>query len=379
MNAAKTQIPAHTPIQNFSNFRDAMNAEYFERTNEVDCIIHALVAGQHVLLLGPPGTAKSAIVKSFSKAIGGNYFNLLMTRFTTPDEVFGPVSLKGLEEDRYERVTSSYLPEAEVVFLDEIFKANSPILNALLTALNEREFDNGGSRMPLPLEMCIGASNELPQEESLAALYDRFMLRCWVGGIRDQDNFVALIQKGGAKTDIGCQLTREDIAWMREACDRVDITPVIDAIVAVRQTLATKHEITASDRRWVKCMKLIKASAALQGREAAVPRDLLILQHALWDQPEDRDNVRKAVIENLNRHMTKALELRDAAKEAFDRVAFGDLKNFTSTAGPANGAIRGILKQLKALPPSEDMTPLIAEVTKWRQKIATELSEQLNF
>jgi hypothetical protein len=123
---------------------------------------------------GSPGTAKSALVRAIAQAFGGSYFERLLTKFSTPEELFGPISLKALEQDRYERVTAGKLPEAEFAFVDEVFKANSAILNSLLTAMNERLFHNDGAPAQMPLVSLFGASNELPEGKELEALFDRF-------------------------------------------------------------------------------------------------------------------------------------------------------------------------------------------------------------
>jgi len=160
------------------NLRDALLDGLVERDDAVRLALLAAIAGEHLLLVGPPGTAKSLVATRLSQAFSeATFFQKLMTRFTVPEEVFGPFSIRGLEEDRYERKTERYLPTASVAFLDEIFKANSAILNSMLTLLNEREFDNGTQRAKTPLVAVVGASNELPEDGELDALYDRWQHR----------------------------------------------------------------------------------------------------------------------------------------------------------------------------------------------------------
>ncbi|HEY0840722.1 MAG TPA: AAA family ATPase, partial [Vulgatibacter sp.] len=153
----------------FGAIRDELKATYFERDEVVDGLLCALVAGQHVLLLGPPGTAKSDLAQELCSRIeGAEHFQWLLTRFTTPEELFGPVSLRGLEQDRYLRITAGKLPRAHVAFLDEVFKASSSILNTLLSVLNERRYDGGDGPSRVPLLFLVGAANELPEDEELS-------------------------------------------------------------------------------------------------------------------------------------------------------------------------------------------------------------------
>jgi len=281
-------------VQKLRTVRDALTEGLVEREVAVRLGLLASLAGEHLLMLGPPGTAKSLIARRLHLAFNGStYFERLLTRFTVPEELFGPLSIKGLEEDRYERLTKSYLPKASIAFLDEIFKANSAILNALLTLLNEREFDNGTVRDKTPLVAVIGASNELPEGEELDALFDRFLLRLHVGPVT-KEAFPALLGLRGQVTpeiQDGLKLHDHELRTIQEAAEAVEVPDDVVALLCDLRDWCTAAEIRVSDRRWRKVVKLLQVSAATNGRNRVSIWDCWLLQHCLWDTPEARENV----------------------------------------------------------------------------------------
>ena len=276
------------------SLRDELLTGLVQRDVAIRLALLATLAGEHLLLIGPPGTAKSLLARRLRLAFkDSTYFERLLTRFTVPEELFGPLSIKALEDDRYERLTKRYLPTASVAFLDEIFKANSAILNALLTLLNEREFDNGTERQKTPLLAVVGASNELPEGEELAALFDRFLLRLHVGPVTS-DGFGALLSlRGEAKPEIPeeLKLTAGDLDEVRERAVNIEVPEDVVALLTDLRKFCVKEDLPVSDRRWRKIVKLLQVSALTNGRDEVSIWDCWLLQHCLWEEPGEREAV----------------------------------------------------------------------------------------
>src|SRR3954469_9973299 len=186
--------PAALPMR-LAQMARALESRFLGKDEVIRLLLIAVVAGEHAVLIGPPGTAKSALIRMFARLLQANYFEYLLTRFTEPNEIFGPVDIAAFREGRYQRRVEGMLPTAEVVFLDEVFKSNSAILNALLTLLNERRYTSGGVVLKCPLLSCFGASNEVPTDETLTAIFDRFLLRVRSDNL-DAYHFQELLQKG---------------------------------------------------------------------------------------------------------------------------------------------------------------------------------------
>jgi MoxR-like ATPase len=285
-------------------------------------LLLAALAGEHVLLLGPPGTAKSELARRLQRLLpGAHYFERLLTRFTVPEELFGPLSLRALEDDRYERLTEGYLPAAEVAFLDEVFKANSAILNTLLGLLHERQFDNGSQRLPVPLVTLVGASNEQPQDDSLLAFYDRFLLRVPVQPV-DDAHFAALlttpVKRGGAvPASSHVALTRVQ-ALREQAHAAVLGGDVLDLLQAARQH-ATGTAQTVSDRRWRQLVELLKLQAVSRGADQVSPWDLWLLPFVLAAGPADVAGWTEFFLHRVARTAPVPLEGLERAVAAFEQ------------------------------------------------------------
>lgn len=281
-----------TNLKKLQEIKMKLNAKFYERESEVEGILLALLSKQHMLMIGPAGTAKSALSTELAKIVKGtNYFQWLLTPFSTPEEVFGPLSLKDLEAGVYKRNTHSKMPEADLVFLDEIFKANSAILNSLLTLINERLFYNDGSPVKAPLLSVIGASNEYPEDgEGLEALFDRFLLRYEINFIGDEQNFVAMMKDENQVEEMP-SLNLEDLKKLQDLTDTVTIPDeVYDTLSTIRRELSDEG-IKPSDRRFKQSLDVLKAKALIERRELVQLDDLTILENALWETLDQKEKV----------------------------------------------------------------------------------------
>ena len=347
-------------LERFKLLLQEMNRGIYEKNTEISLSLLAALAGESVILLGPPGVAKSMVARQLKTAFrDAQSFEYLMSRFSTPDEIFGPVSIQKLKtSDTYERAVEGYLPTADVVFLDEIWKAGPAIQNTLLTVINEKIFRNGNREMHLPLKLLVAASNELPAKgEGLEALWDRFVIRIESRPIKLEKNFRAMLLEAPTdflgptdftdstdssgsmgkcgftdsadfsdSTDFSdLKITAEEYAeWVEKICKIGVKEEVLDAISAIRKSLravnvdeaAERRNIYVSDRRWKNIVRLLRTSAFMQDREEVDICDLLPIYHCLWQEPEERDAIRSIVIRALfSPFAEKLVEMKNALAE----------------------------------------------------------------
>lgn len=292
-----------------------LNERVYGKEEVMALALLSAVAGESIFLLGPPGVAKSMVARRLKLMFrGGTAFEYLMSRFSTPDEIFGPVSIARLKnEDTYERMTEGYLPTATVVFLDEIWKAGPAIQNALLTVINEKIFRNGQFSVRVPMKGLIAASNELPTSgQGLEALYDRFLVRKLVGGIEDLSDFDRMIStadESEPKMDESLAVSDEEYRQWQEQMKFVGLHySVLEVIHSIKDKLEDYNRqlenadslfsvaLYVSDRRWKKIVRLLRASAFLQGNTEVRLSDCLLMVHCLWNETSQIDWVRDAVL-----------------------------------------------------------------------------------
>lgn len=279
-----------------------LSERVFGKEHVIALSLLSAVAGESIFLVGPPGVAKSMVARrlklAFSRRI---FFDYLMSRFSTPDEIFGPVSISKLKnEDRFERITDGYLPSATVVFLDEIWKAGPAIQNALLTVLNEKIYRNGSFTLNVPLKGLVAASNELPAAgQGLEALWDRFLLRVWVGGVEEISDFDRMITSSDeSDPEVTEELAISDeefFCWQKQIAEikiNYSILEVIhilkDKIEEYNRLQENDNSVTVplyvSDRRWKKLVRLLRTSAFLNGQKEVRLSDCLLLSYGLWSE-----------------------------------------------------------------------------------------------
>ncbi len=283
----------------FQRLETEVSGSVVERDEVVHGAILALAGGLHMFTVGKPGVAKSMIFDQIAARLDfqkGDYFKWLLAKHTTPEELFGPPSFREMKEnDRYKRVTDRKLPEAQVAFLDEIFKANSAILNSLLTILNEGEFENHEDDPSVPLTSLFSASNEIPTTGELAALADRLHLWYEVSEIKEASNFVQMMQLEQSTPERF--VSKDDIKTAQDEIAKVEVTEgILEVYVQLRQELQVSG-ITVSDRRYRNSLALVRAEAWLNGRDTVEVQDLAPLMHMMWRNPEDIQTVRKAVLD----------------------------------------------------------------------------------
>ncbi|MBP8806647.1 MAG: AAA family ATPase [Kofleriaceae bacterium] len=358
-----------------------LGSHFLDKQEIIRLMLVSAIAGEHMVIVGPPGTAKSAMVGMFAKLVDARYFEYLLTRFTEPNELFGPVDIAAFREGRYTRRIENMLPSAEIVFLDEIFKSSSAILNSLLHVINERKFANGPNVLPVPLISLFAASNEVPNDDSLGAMFDRFLLRVLSDNL-DSYHFGELMQKGialevarmtGRGAELRPILSARDLRTLQQSFDRFMVFP--DDFLAKYKGLIFQirsEGVSVSDRRAVKLLKLFAASAVFDGRTRVHDGDFFVLRH-IWnnldqvellaeivnpvvdayyrEHPAERRFIGpQASLDDLLAELNLIRELLTSGTELSDIQMFSQLKNLSEI----KAALAGM--------PSDTSTRMVREV-----------------
>jgi MoxR-like ATPase len=302
-------VAASQTTQRLQQVARTLESTFLGKSEAVRLMLVAAIAGEHMVLIGPPGTAKSALIRLFAKLVDATYFEYLLTRFTEPNEIFGPIDIQAFRSGEYQRRMDGMLPQAEIVFLDEVFKANSAILNSLLSVLNERVYTVGSNVWKTPLISAFGASNEVPNDEDLMAVFDRFLLRVRSDNL-DSYHFQDLLQRGlshevnklsGQYESMQPILASQALHDLQDQfAQRMRSFP--EDFLSTYKGLVFQiraEGVSMSDRRAIKLLKLFAASAMLDGRPAPDHSDFFILRH-IWnnlDQAEILDGIVGPVLE----------------------------------------------------------------------------------
>jgi MoxR-like ATPase len=366
----------------------ALDERYLDKSEIVRMLLVTLVAGEHMLIVGPPGTAKSALVRQLARLVDARYFEYLLTRFSEPNEIFGPVDIKAFREGSFVRRVEAMLPDAEIVFLDEIFKSNSAILNSLLSILNERRFFTGSATIRVPLCSLFGATNEVPNDDALGAIFDRFIVRTLSENL-DSFHFHGLVDRGVRAETAALSMAASGSAGLPSAVED-DVRPVVTLAEIRRlqqrlpQFMSFPEEFIArykglvfqlrsegvsiSDRRVVKLLKLFAASALIDGRPAAHDGDFFVLRH-VWNSTDQIPILEDIVGPVLEKHH------REHPEERRTRATATDLDGILAELG----VIRGILLGGEPLSDVQLFSQLrnLQDIRAALQVLGTETAQQM--
>lgn len=333
-----------------------MNNSFVEREELIKLMQLAVCTNTNLLMLGPPGTGKSMITQEIcSRITNANYFQWLLNKTSDPSEILGSYSVKEMENDKFVRVTNGKLPEAHIAFIDEVFKSNAPTLNTLLTIMNEHIFYNDGKAVPVPLISMFGASNEMPEDESLDAMYDRFILRANVEYVHDPSNKKRMIggylsKRAGVDNLSGkTTISLNEIKALQKATLTVNVSKdIINKFIRLISAL-DKQAIYVSDRRQNECFKIMQGNAVLSGRNSVMIDDFKPLIYVLWQKPEQYSIIESEILKLINPYDDKFNEI---------------MKNFTQIETDINNTNNPQEKTKKAIESKNAIEKLIAKLNK---------------
>jgi len=369
--------------QKFMALKQELENRYFERGDVIRGMLVALIARGNLLILGPPGTAKTDLAQTLCSQLGGRFFSRLLTKVSAPEELFGPLSLKALENDEYKRVIHGKLPEADVAVIDEIFKSNSAVLNTLLPILNERVyFDDSSHGIAIPLQLLVGLSNELPDgggtNGELSALWDRFELRYTVDYLRDERSFGSMLSLNGNGNKLKTNITLAEVWQAQKQAATVKVTDLaIQAMVRLWKELKSAGFVV-SDRRLRNSLRFLKANAWLEGRQDIAEDDFEILTHMFWTEPEQIRPIAKLILGITNPLLVKANDIYDNVIQLYSKLK--DTPEGTErsqTATEANHKFKTAVKMLEELAAQAFMEGKATNVITMKGRQVKELNKEI--
>jgi len=355
-----------------------LNGQFISRHKEIRGLLQALLSRQHILILGDPGTAKTSMCQAWAEGCELSFFRRLITQFSTPDELFGPVDIKSYKENGvFRRLTQGKAPDAEVVYLDEVFKGGPTILNSLLSLMEERIFDNDGVTVQCPLVTLIGTSNELPADDAgLDAFYDRFLLRYMVTYLDDASDFSAMLRSSTQAVSV--RITSEELKLAQTEVVSLPISAITyDSMQSIWDALR-EEQISVSDRRYKQMLSVMQAHAWLAGFPEVLPDSVIVGADILWTKPDQQRLVERIVRTCVNPNRARAIEMHESASQAYHDAMQDTSRGSTEFVQDAT-LVRSMRESmdelLKQVPNDSEMKQLHKEILGWEQKLVAKVLE----
>lgn len=353
-----SNVNVDNAIAKLSSIEMELNNEFVERNDLIKIMVLALVTNSNLLMLGPPGTAKSKISKAMCNRIdNSNFFEWMLNKSSDPSELLGTFSIKGMENDQFKRATTGKLPEANIAFIDEVYKSNSPTLNALLTIMNEHIFYNDGKPVPVPLISMFAASNEPPEDESLLAMHDRFLFRIDVEYVHDSSNKKRMFnnyiyERAGINNSISyTTISIDELECLQQEAKKIPVPKqIINKFISLMNNLQKNATISISDRRANECFKVLQGSALINGRKKVGLDDFNALKYVLWEKADDFDTIASEISkivnpfdDDFNKYSKQYSEIKDKIDNA------GSIKDRNQAYFQYQNSLKSVISRMNKL------------------------------